>query len=992
MEPLVQTIVAVLLVAGGALLLGIVVRRARKRPKQSSDSTVDLSLERSPMEGVKIGPCRIIRELKGGGQGVVFEAYHTRLQCNVALKLLPEHLRGDRKVVERCLREARIIARIPRKDHIVVVHDVDEDRKYGAYIVMELLSSKTLLDLLFPGPEGRKSRPEPQSKDNAVKIVAQVLSGLESVHAEGICHRDLKLDNVIVLDDGTVKIIDFGFALAPGMTGTTEEILVVGAPGWIAPEVLRGATADERTDIYGVGLILHALVTTFMHPSSSRLEGPLGDVIERMTAEDPGSRYQTAREAKLALEEPPPGDFWKEHGDRLSDVLDNPDDPLTRAFRKEWDKILIPLRKSLEKQGLECTQHGSPVDLIQAWHERWPGGYKRIHLELGHHPPSGVEFRLHAEEETPNARKVQEGLHNVLWPYRSYIRGALDKYDPMVGNNSPHEPLWGRIRYRKVSAEAISDCIRELRRTEPFVDQSLFLVDKKTVWHTGFFSEDPKPGVRGVDRHNAGKPGGWKFSQDGGQWDSPCLKCFGEDDLDDPYNSGSKDRRSLLSLRGGEKFHEFANGETVYLSATVHSARGGRLTFYGEAASGGQFQCAFNKTVEIHPVDAWQHISVQATISNNTGFDFGKDGLFVFVIVDQPRNGLRIDSLRVAKYQGAPEAPGDMDDNDEKATISGSVCEQAPATRRSGPGRSNLVFPQGVDPLAEGWKLSELNRDKVSFATFHDGEFGSALSIRPEGEYALDYDFAPFHRLPRRVRLIVRPLKSYYCFILRLRCASADGSSSLDWGWLSLRIDEAHAKFIGDELKDYFEWSVPVRSILSAGGWQVLDVSIPEAFAATFGTQGFTPVTLLGVRLRGSMDVARIEVDPPRLRDVFPGSFWWSWSEPGKLDAEPDGSAFEIGHFSEDDTYVQEYASYDPKRTDFEHRPALGPVLVTDTRADWEMLRESDSWRWRMQWTLSPNGREFSGTCSERIGNRRISGRRLEPGEAKRIIQHHRES
>jgi len=209
---------------------------------------------------------------------------------------------------------------------------------------------------------------------------------------------------------------------------------------------------------------------------------------------------------------------------------------------------------------------------------------------------------------------------------------------------------------------------------------------------------------------------------------------------------------------------------------------------------------------------------------------------------------------------------------------------------------------------------------------------------------------------------------------------------------MSLRIGEPVAKFIGDELRGWHEWNVPVFTQASIGGWQVIDVGLSDLFNATFGTEGWSPVNLLGVRLRGALDVARIEVDPLRLHDLFPGSWWWSWSGTDESSEPGPGRVFEIGRFSEDDTYVQEYTSYEPQRAELERRPVLGPVRVRGESVSWQMFRPADNWLWNMQWHLHPGGREFSGICNERIGIRRVRGRRLEPGEAERIIQEHRAS
>jgi len=146
-----------------------------------------------------------------------------------------------------------------------------------------------------------------------------------------------------------------------------------------------------------------------------------------------------------------------------------------------------------------------------------------------------------------NADAVRSRLRAILKPYRAEIGRTLAKYNPRIERHPVHEPLRGTIPFVDVSTDSVCDAIRGLRRCESFIDEALFLADKTAVWRTDFFCEHPTVRLTGVDRTNAGSVGGWKDSQRGGRFDGSCLKCYGTDDLADPYNWGTDRRRSIAA-------------------------------------------------------------------------------------------------------------------------------------------------------------------------------------------------------------------------------------------------------------------------------------------------------------------------------------------------------------------------------------------------------------------------------------------------------------
>jgi tRNA A-37 threonylcarbamoyl transferase component Bud32 len=204
-----------------------------------------------------VGPYRIVGLLGEGAMGRVFRAERDGQQ--VALKLLrKEHLKS-RALLDRFFREARAVSRM-RHPHIVRVLDVGEERGVQglerAFCVMELLEGRTL---------GALFRERALHLDRTVEIIAQVCEALEAAHATGVVHRDVKPDNVFVVNrrgGDWVKLLDFGIAklLQPGADGPRLPGTVIGTPNYMAPEQAAGAPVDARTDLYALGVVLFEML------------------------------------------------------------------------------------------------------------------------------------------------------------------------------------------------------------------------------------------------------------------------------------------------------------------------------------------------------------------------------------------------------------------------------------------------------------------------------------------------------------------------------------------------------------------------------------------------------------------------------------------------------------------------------------------------------------------------------------------------------------
>jgi len=199
----------------------------------------------------------VLRRLGSGGMGTVYEVQHLRLKKRFALKVVRRDLGDLRGFAERFEREALATSR-QEHPNCVLVTDFGHAATGELYLVMELLAGRPLTSLLN----------KPVSVSVALDIVRQVLLALQHAHGTGLVHRDIKADNVMLLDgpegDTVVKVLDFGLAVPPAVRGAprpSEPTEVAGTPTYMAPEQAAGLAIDERSDLYAVGVILFYLLT-----------------------------------------------------------------------------------------------------------------------------------------------------------------------------------------------------------------------------------------------------------------------------------------------------------------------------------------------------------------------------------------------------------------------------------------------------------------------------------------------------------------------------------------------------------------------------------------------------------------------------------------------------------------------------------------------------------------------------------------------------------
>jgi Tol biopolymer transport system component len=268
--------------------------------------------------GTRLGPYEIVAPIGAGGMGEVYKARDTRLERNVAIKVLPAEFASNAQLRIRFDREARAISQLSHP-HICALFDVGEN-----YLVMELLEGETLADRLGRGPV-----PIPE----AVEVGTQIADALDRAHRAGIVHRDLKPGNVMLTPSG-VKLLDFG--LAKTMTATAEpsdatlqksltaEGAVVGTLQYMAPEQLEGRETDARGDLFALGTILYEMISgrrafegetrtsviakiLGAEPPELRSVQPstppaLADLVRRCLVKHPNLRWQCAGDVRRELE------------------------------------------------------------------------------------------------------------------------------------------------------------------------------------------------------------------------------------------------------------------------------------------------------------------------------------------------------------------------------------------------------------------------------------------------------------------------------------------------------------------------------------------------------------------------------------------------------------------------------------------------------------------------------------------------------------------
>jgi serine/threonine protein kinase, bacterial len=279
-------------------------------------SSVETHQHSDPLLGAVLdGRYRVDTLIATGGMSSVYRGLDLRLDRPVALKVMESRYAGDHQFLTRFQREARAVARL-KDPGVVAVYDQGMDGQHP-YLVMELVEGGTLRELL--------AERGPMPPHAVAAVLGPVLSGLAVAHAAGLVHRDVKPENVLISDDGAVKIADFGLVRAVAEAKITSTSVILGTAAYLSPEQVSTGDADPRSDVYSVGVLAFELltgVTPFTGDTaltvayqrmdndvpapSSRIDGvprQFDELVLRATARDPAQRYSDANDMRDDLEE-----------------------------------------------------------------------------------------------------------------------------------------------------------------------------------------------------------------------------------------------------------------------------------------------------------------------------------------------------------------------------------------------------------------------------------------------------------------------------------------------------------------------------------------------------------------------------------------------------------------------------------------------------------------------------------------------------------------
>ena len=255
------------------------------------------------MLGKTISHYKILEKLGEGGMGVVYKAQDTKLDRIVALKFLPKHLLCDGEAKTRFEHEAKAASALDHPN-IATIYEIDE-AEGECFISMAFVEGKSLKELL---------KEKTLSLKEVLDIAIQIGEGLNAAHKKGIVHRDIKSENLMLTNEGLVKIMDFGLAKLKGITNLTKDGSTLGTAAYMSPEQAKGEEVDNRSDIFSFGVVLYELLTKQLpfggeHPAAiiysiineqpqpvARYNNQVSSELERMVfktlAKDKEERYQ----------------------------------------------------------------------------------------------------------------------------------------------------------------------------------------------------------------------------------------------------------------------------------------------------------------------------------------------------------------------------------------------------------------------------------------------------------------------------------------------------------------------------------------------------------------------------------------------------------------------------------------------------------------------------------------------------------------------------
>ena len=260
----------------------------------------------------RIGRYRVLDRIAKGAMGTVYSAMDEHLGRPVAVKLMLAAFEEDPELRERFYREARITGQLTHRN-IVTVFDLGEEAG-RPFIVMELLDGRPLNEHLHTDV--------PPTLDDKLDLMLQALDGLQNAHEAGVVHRDIKPNNLLVLRDGTLKVLDFGVARLAASNLTAAGMLL-GTPQYMSPEQARGQNLDARADVFSISGVFHYMLSgqppfgardmrKILHAIINEPPAPLSDdeapealrkVLSKGLAKSPDQRYQQCADMRADIEQ-----------------------------------------------------------------------------------------------------------------------------------------------------------------------------------------------------------------------------------------------------------------------------------------------------------------------------------------------------------------------------------------------------------------------------------------------------------------------------------------------------------------------------------------------------------------------------------------------------------------------------------------------------------------------------------------------------------------
>lgn len=363
----------------------------------------------------------VMRVIGRGGMGIVLESFDTRLQRNVALKVLDPELAHDETARQRFCREARAAASITH-ENVVAIHQVEHASSGELpYLVMQLIAGETLEQRLLR--EGRLPLKE------IVRIGLQVAQGLAAAHAQGLIHRDIKPGNILLEPPhNRVKLTDFGLARIADDVKLTRTGFVTGTPLYMSPEQARGEAGDARSDLFSLGAIFYEMcagqppfqgnsalailkqITDTKHQPLSEVnpEMPdwLAEMVDELLAKKPEDRYQSASDVAEVLEY-----AWTR--------MRNSSDELPTVCHEERRQRRTRSRIIIASVGVAFLMVGLVAGLFLPWRAIAPGGHRSDADPLAVLPANaGTAWSLAFDPKSDVVAMAVEDGSVRLWDWR----------------------------------------------------------------------------------------------------------------------------------------------------------------------------------------------------------------------------------------------------------------------------------------------------------------------------------------------------------------------------------------------------------------------------------------------------------------------------------------------------------------------------------------------------------------------------------------------